>query len=261
MRMTEDLMRLTEDCKKEYNTPDSLAHGLGHVNRTANGAAWFVCKAGGTEREQEISYAAGLLHDIKRRKFESLSHAISGSERAPEILKRYSFTEDENNEIIIAIRDHRDLAEWKSIVHQSVYFSDKVFELMGAYMDFRGPFWVGEKFNEKYKDTDTKPLEALLILYEKARNKIFVPAKYPDFARDLVNYQIGWNSEFNEGLKNNEEWAVEMGMKMLDYGRKRIGFEEVILNYEPKNSKQKKWTKEMQDYIKGKKFSEFDNLL
>lgn len=259
--MTENLKRLVEYCKKEYENADSLAHGWGHVNRTAKGAAWFAEKSGGTEREQELAYAAGLLHDTRRKKFDSDSHAKEGSDNAMIVLNDYSFNKNEISEIADAIRDHRDLVKWKNTVHQSVYFSDKVFELMGAYMDFRGPFWVGEKFDVKYKDTDIKPIEALLILYGKANKKIFVSEKYPDFTRNLTCYQKGWNLEFHEGLRNNEDWAVELGLEMFEHGKKRTDFEKVILNYEPKISKQKRWASEMYDYIKGKKFKEFEKMI
>lgn len=259
--MTEDLKRLAEYCKKEYENADSLVHRWGHVNRTAKGSAWFVEKSGGTEREQELAYAAGLLHDIKRKKFDSESHARDGSENAVIVLKDYSFNKNEINEIADAIRDHRDLVEWKNRVHQSVYFSDKVFELMGAYLDFRGPFWVGEKFNEKYKNSDTEPIESLLIFYDKAKKKIFVPDKYPDFSRNLVDYQMTWNLGFKEGLKNNDDWAAGLGLEMLECGRNGIGFEKSILNYRPKKGKQQKWASEMQYYIKGKKFKEFEKMM
>jgi len=259
--MTKNLKRLAEYCKKEYENADSLAHGFGHVIRTAKGAAWFAEKSGGTEREQELAYAAGLLHDIKRKKFDSESHAIDGSNNVMTVLKDYSFNKIEINEIANAIRDHRDLVEWKNLVHQSVYFSDKVFELMGAYMDFRGPFWVGEKFTEKYKNSDTEPIEALLIFYEKAKKKIFVHNKYPDFARNLVDYQMAWNMEFNEGLKNNEYWAVELGIEMFESGRNGVDFEKSILYYKPNKGKQQKWASEMRDYIKGKKFKKFEKMM
>lgn len=259
--MTEDLKRLTEYCKKEYENADSLAHGWGHVSRTAKGAAWFAGKNGGSEREQELAYAAGLLHDIRRKKFDSELHAKDGSDNAVIVLEDYSFNKIEIKEIADAIMDHRDLVKWKNTVHQSVYFSDKVFELMGAYMDFRGSFWVGEKFNIKYKDTGTEPLEALLILYEKAKKKIFVPDKYPDFARNLVDYQMAWNMEFNEGLKNSEDWAVNLGLEMFENGRNGKDFDESILNYKPKKGNQQKWFSEMQDYVKGTKFREFEKMI
>lgn len=261
MQMTEDLKRLSEYCKKKYENADSLVHKWGHISRTASGSAWFVEINGGSEREQELAYAAGLLHDVKRKKFDSESHAKDGSDNAVILLKDYSFDINEIKEVSDAIRDHRDLAEWKSMVHQSVYFSDKVFELMGAYMDFRGPFWVGEKFDEKYKNSDEEPLEALLIFYGKAKKKIFVPDKYPDSARNLVDYQMEWNLEFSEALKNNESWAVELGLKMFGHGRKGFDFEKSILNCRPEGRKQECWISEMQDYVKGKKFKKFEKMI
>ncbi|MFZ3077936.1 MAG: HD domain-containing protein [Candidatus Aenigmatarchaeota archaeon] len=261
MRMTEDLMHLTEECKKIYENADSLAHRCGHIKRTADGAVWFVKNRGGTEREQELAYAAGLLHDIRRKRFNSKFHAMESSLAAPKILKRYSFTEDERNEIIIAVRDHSYLTDWKSLVHQSVYLSDKILELMGAYLDFRAPFYIGEKFEEVYKIKGVKPLEAILSFYQEYKNKIFIPSKYPDFVGNFVNYQMKWNLEFVESLENNKEWAIELGMNMFECGRKRIDFEKTIMNYEPNGIMQKKWADEMQSYVKGSKFKEFEKMI
>lgn len=60
-------------------------------------------------QEQEIIYAAALLHDIGRwvQYEDGTPHEKAGSRLAPEILKSCGFTKAESDGIIKAIEDHR----------------------------------------------------------------------------------------------------------------------------------------------------------
>lgn len=58
----------------------------------------------------ELLYAAGLLHDIGRwKEYESgIRHEIASAELAPEILEECGFSYEDRQEILRAIRNHRN---------------------------------------------------------------------------------------------------------------------------------------------------------
>ena len=77
---------------------------------------------------RELIYAVGLLHDIGRwQEYENgVSHEIASSKIAPQILEQCGFKEDEIQEIVSAILNHRN----KDVKEQSdlsglIYRADK----------------------------------------------------------------------------------------------------------------------------------------
>lgn len=253
------MKKLTEYCKSQYKKAEGVIHRWGHIVRTANGAVWFVKVLDGAEREQQLAYVAGILHDIVRPNTELISHAEASSERALQILQNCSeFTEDEKQKICEAIKDHRKPVEWKTPLHQSVYLSDKIFEHMGAYLDFRASVWAGELSHSDYKGME--PLEAVLNYYERASKK-FLTGEFPCFVDDLVTYQTDWNRSYLEDLQNGEDWAIDMATRLFDSGRKKEEFEVMLMSFKPSGRKQSNWRNEMSDYIQGKKFQHFQRLL
>ena len=60
--------------------------------------------------DKELLYACGLLHDIGRwQEYETgIRHETASAELAPGILRDCEFSEDEIEEIVLAIRNHRN---------------------------------------------------------------------------------------------------------------------------------------------------------
>ena len=258
MELTPGMQNLTEYCKSAYEKAETVIHQWGHIQRTTNGAVWFCSILGGTEREQQLAYVSGILHDIVRPTTEEICHAQASAEKALTIIGGYpEFTDSEKHEIYQAIKDHRKPVPWKSPLHQSVYLSDKICEHMGAYLDFRAPAWAGELSHSDFRGL--KPVEAVLHYYEKVSYK-FLTERYPNFVKDLVNYQTGWNRRYVDALKSNEGWAVEMAEKFFYSGRGKEDFEKTLLSFNPKGN-QREWVNEMRDYTAGKKFQHFRNLI
>lgn len=226
--------------------------------RTAKGAVWFVTICGGTEREEQLAYIAGILHDIVRPDTEERDHAHASAAKAFDILGGYpEFTDSENHHICEAIRDHRIPAAWKSPLHQCVYLSDKICEHMGAYLDFRASAWAGELSRSDFRGL--KPVEAVLLYYKKVSEK-FSPGRYPHFLEELIKYQTGWNRRYREALKNGEKWAVEMAEYLFYQGRNKEDFEKTLSSFDPEGT-QREWVHEMRAYVTGSKFQHFQNLL
>lgn len=261
MHLTEGMQNLTEYCKSEYEKAESVIHQWGHIIGTANGAVWFVKVLGGDEREQQLAYVAGILHDIVRPDTELICHAKASSERAVQILQNYpEFTENEKEKICEAVRDHRGPVEWKTLPHQCVFLSDKLFEHMGAYLDFRACVWVGELSHSDCKGIE--PIEAIIGYYNKrASKRKLSELGFPPFVAELVDYQAGWNWRYKEALEKGEEWAIDMATRLYDSGREKEDFDAMLMSFKPKNEKQSDWTNEMKDYLQGKKFQYFQGLL
>ncbi len=258
MELTPGMRDLTDYCKSLYEKAETVIHKWGHITRTTRGAVWFVQVFGGTEREQQLAYIAGILHDIVRPITETACHAQASADRALEIIKNYpEFTDSEKIKIYEAVRDHRNPVAWKSPLHQSVYLSDKICEHMGAYLDFRACVWAGELSHSDLQGLE--PIEAILEYYKKASQK-FLTGKFPHTVKELVSYQTNWNRRFLEAL-NNESWASEMAENLFYSGRKREDFEETLAAFTPEGDFQREWAREMNDYISGKKFQHFEHLL
>lgn len=259
VEVTHNIQDLITRCRHEYEKAESVIHRWGHITRTAHGAVWVVRVRGGTVRDQQLAYTAGILHDIVRPITEEVCHAQASAEKALKILEDYSeFTDDEKTKICQAIRDHRHPVEWESPLHQSIYLSDKIFEHMGAYIDFRAPVWAGELSHTDFSGLE--PIESVLKYYEKASKK-FLTGIFPDFVEDLVNYQTEWNNQYVEALQTSEDWAVEMAERLFFSGRRKVDFEHTLASFTPNGTNQREWAHEMREYITGKKFKHFQSLV
>ncbi|MBU7017826.1 MAG: HD domain-containing protein [Theionarchaea archaeon] len=258
MELTKSMQTLSEYCRLEYERAESVIHQWGHILRTARGAVFFVHVLGGTEREEQLAHTAGILHDIVRPDNEEVCHAQASAERALHIIDRYpEFTSSEKLEIYQAIKDHRYPVRWKSLIHKSVYLSDKICEHMGAYLDFRAPAWAGELSHSKFEGLE--PIESVLKYYKDVSQK-FLVENYPDPLKCLVDYQIDWNKRFVEALETNEGWAVEMAEQFFLSGKRREDFDSMLNTFNARGT-QEEWVTEMRDYIAGEKFEHFQDLL
>lgn len=249
---------LVATVKSHYTRAESVIHSWGHVTRTAQGAAWITKTMGGTPRQQELAYCAGMLHDIVRPVTEKKCHAQASAEKASTILEgEHYFSDSEKEKICTAIKDHRTPVFWNNLVHSSVYVADKVFEHMGAYLDFRAAVWAGELSHTDFKGLT--PVQAVITYYKKSWRK-FLTEMYPEYVKGIVDYQTQWNAIYWKALHNNMFWAVDMAETLFYAGRQKEDFDRVLHTFEPQG-KQKKWTQEMRLYIAGKKYPFFRKML
>lgn len=86
-------------------------HDMGHFLDVARLAMIFALQEG-LSLQEEMIYAAALLHDIGRwRQYEDgTPHEKASALLAPEILAESGFTEEEAGQILTAILDHRNAA-------------------------------------------------------------------------------------------------------------------------------------------------------
>lgn len=242
--------------KKETKNVVSVVHDFGHLKRTAIGAKWFVKILGGDKKEQKLAYIAGLFHDIVRPASENVCHAKASAEKSREILKQFKLNKADLERIILAMKDHREKLKWKSPLHSSVFFADKILEQMGPLVVFRRCMYIGECI--EYKNT---AFRETIIIHFKERLIKFNPDEFPKKFSELVNYQYFWPKKFLEMFENNKEWAIEIAKHFYKYGRKKMNLEEVIKGFESKNKEGKKYKKEALEYIREKKFKFFDRLI
>lgn len=259
MLFSRNTIELEKYCKKVYKDAESVIHRWGHISRVADGARWIVKINYGTSEEQELAYTAGLLHDIVRPITEKKCHAESSADEAGSILKDFKFKGSSMSKICKAIKDHRSPpSRWDSIFHQSVYLADKVFEHMGAYLDFRACVWAGELSHEDYKGLS--PTEAVLNYYEKASSK-FLDRNFPGFIKPIVSYQKRWNERFFKNLRNKKGWAEEMAERLFYKGKEKKDFDETLRRFEPKFNEQNRWKDEMISYIDSDLDSSIFNMI
>lgn len=259
MEMTPGMRVLTEQSRALYGDAESIIHQWGHIMRTTRGAVWVIDVVGGSVREQQLAYVAGILHDCVRPVTEEICHARVSGEKARSLLESYpEFTPHEKQAIVKAIQDHRKPVAWESRVHQSVYLSDKIFEHMGAYLDFRASVWTGELSRTDFKGMT--PLEAVIEYYTAASSK-FLTGIFPRWIQKIVEYQLQWNRTFLSALTSNQKWAVEMAENLVDAGMQGKEFEQILASFIPRGTEQEKWAREMEKYIRGDLLTYFKELL
>jgi len=100
-------------------------HDLSHFLDVAR-AAYILNLEKRLGIDQEMIYAAGLLHDIGRwMEYETgIDHAAASKELAAGILKRCGFSEEEIGELLSAIEGHR-AAKVSSPLGDLLYEADK----------------------------------------------------------------------------------------------------------------------------------------
>lgn len=89
--------------------------------------AWIINLEEQLNLNKEIVYAVGLLHDIGRwQEYEmNISHEIASANLAENILNKCKFTEEENNLILTAIKNHRTKKNTDDL-SRIIYTADKV---------------------------------------------------------------------------------------------------------------------------------------
>lgn len=259
MQLTPDIKELRERSIIHYAEHGTVVHDWLHIRNVANGAVFFVRALGGNEREQQLGYVSGLVHDWTREKIETITHEITSAEIVPEIMKDYSsFSGDEISEIVRAVRDHRKPTKWHSPVHQSVYLADKIFEHMGAYIVFRAPAWIGET-GDKYSGSN--PVEKMFNYCEKIKERVFLDGKTWGEFNKLAKYQQSWFDRFADSLTKKEEWAIDIINEFADVGKNNGNLEDAIINFKPKTPEQEEYHKETIEYLEGEKIIAFLKML
>ncbi len=78
--------------------------------------------------EKDVIYAAAILHDIGKAKQyeERIPHEIAGVKIAEQILMDLQFSEEEQEQILSAIRNHRRAADGEHVLDKLLYTSDKL---------------------------------------------------------------------------------------------------------------------------------------
>ncbi len=234
----------------------SVTHDFGHLKRVAIGASWFVKVLGGGKEEQDMAYAAGLLHDIFRPASEKVCHAKSSAIESEKILSDLNVEKADKEKIIQAIRDHRLPVKWTSTLHQSVYLADKILEQMGAFVAFRRCYYVGE--SEDYKGEEMARAFKEHFAYRMDRIK---KTDFPSSVSRLVDYQWKWLLDFSILLNREEPWTVRMGRHMYEAAQKRMLLDKAMGSYRPDTKEAEMYMKEAVDYMNGKKFVEFGRLV
>ena len=261
MIITDGMQRLVDETDSVYENASMRSHRKGHIHRTRDGAVWYVDHLYGEEREQQLAYVAGQLHDIVRPRTDEKCHAQLSSEKAYNILRDYSeFTEKEKVEICEAVKDHRKRPlEWKSPLHVSVYLADKTLEHMGAYLDGRVSYAAGA--NDLEELDGMEPLEWLKEYYSMASKK-FLEAKFPSFCHNLVSYQINWNNIFLKAMKDEQDWCCDMITQIAESAQNGMDMDEALTSFQPNDTlRQLDWSMEMKEYIDGSLFGTLRRLL
>jgi hypothetical protein len=242
--------------KKETRNVASVTHDFGHLKRTAEGAKWFVKFYKGIDKEMDLAYTAGLLHDIVRPPTSLVCHAKASAKRSRQILRQFKVDNETSREIIRAVKDHREKTEWKSPMHSSVFLADKIFEQMGAFIVFRRCMYAGECVEAK----DENPIENIKERFSRRLKKIN-PGEFPKELFNLVKYQYDWPLRFAESLEKGEKWTVEIADYFYLKGRQKQELEKTIRDFKPKFKESKEYKKEALNYIDGRKFKFFAKLL
>lgn len=105
--------------------------------------------------EKELVYATALLHDIGRHRqyMDGTPHQIASAELAPDILSECGFHEDESEQILEAILNHRnkDIAPEHSL-RGIIYRADKMSRSCFACKAEKQCDWKNDKKNLFLKD-------------------------------------------------------------------------------------------------------------
>jgi predicted hydrolase (HD superfamily) len=243
--------------KEETKNAESMTHAFDHLKRTAIGAEWFVKIMNGSKEDQNLAYIAGLLHDIFRPITRKKFHSQISAEKSIKILKKFNINENSIKKVAQAINDHSDFNQWNSLLHQSVFLSDKILELMGGCAVFRLNMYVGE--SKDYIKLSFK--EAMLTFWAEQIGK-WTPEKFPNIFRKLAKQRHEFLIIFFDAFKEKKEWAVNLAEQSYMNGKTHIlPIKNFIKEFKPISKKDRKFQKDAIDYIKGKKFKEFEKMI
>ncbi len=246
---------LINNVKKRVEDVTSLVHGFEHMERTATGAQWFTKVFGGTAEEQEISYIAGLIHDLHRPDTEKTDHMEASVNEAREFLHEIGFDESYSDRVLDLIEVHRRPTE-NDFFTQSVYFADKILEQMGAYVVFRRCIWIDE-----CTDFRGMPFKEAFVLHTKQRANNFSPDIFPEPLRRLVSYQFSWHWDFMEYIEEDNKEALELALYAYSNHKKFASIEELARSYITENELSGRYRKEALGYMSGRKLNEWAKLI
>ena len=215
------------------------AHAFGHFSRTAKGTDVFIQTA---EKEtKNLAYVVGLLHEERE-------------DRIEETLLPIGLSHEDVSKVIYSVHMTHKKSYVPNRVARAVHYSNKILEGDGAYIVFRRCHFCGE--SKKYRGW--KATDAITERFRNLKNK---PNNLPLFTEILVREQIKWSGRFLEAIESKEAWALDMGERLFLEGRARNDIENVVRRFETKTVEQEKFFKETLDYIEGKKYEEFKNLV
>lgn len=251
------IKKIEDFVRQEIKDREIISHDFGHLKRVAIGGRWFVKVLDGTKEDQDLAYVAGLLHDVVRYNTEKIYHSGPSAERSKKILEIFNVDEDIIKKIVQAVRDHSVIHQWESLLHKSSFLSDKILEMMGAYIVFRRYTFIGE--NNDFKKV---PFRKACVFYWSKRLEKYPPEKFQECLRKLVEYQRAWPIDFFERFKKGEGWVINLAKKSYDNGRTHeFSLEEFIRVFETTCEEDSRIKKEALDYIEGKKFKDFEKLI
>lgn len=124
-------------------------HGIEHLLDVAR-IAYIENLEQGYGISKEIIYAASLLHDVGRflQYSQGIPHEVAGAELAPRILEDCGFTEEEQQEILEVIREHRNKGQKTSRkLPGLIYRADKKSRNCGFCKACESCNWSQEKKN------------------------------------------------------------------------------------------------------------------
>ncbi len=246
-----------EDFVRKNIIDCTLTHDFSHFRRVALGASWLVKLLGGDEKEQDLAYIAGLLHDSVRPDTEKVDHAQASAEKAREILEGFDLEGGVIERICQAIGNHRKPVAWISPLHQSVYLADKILEQMGHYVAFRRCIYVGE-----CRDYVGKPFEESIEEHFAYRIAKFGVEDFPPRFRGFVREMMKPLLEFQGYFMRREAWALSLARFCYDAGRARnMTMDEAIRGFRPGGELAELWKREAIDYMDGRKFEGWSRIL
>ena len=239
---------------QNFDRESDAAHDLGHLRRVASGAQWFVRMSDGNNEEQQMAYVAGLLHDICRPKSGNADgHEIASAELSRKLLLKLNVDSETIEQVTDAISSHRAPAKWNSPAHESVFFADKVFELMGAMILFRRTVWVGEH-REFHNETVT---DSIIDRFESSNRK-HRPSHFNKSFRKLVNEQYSWPVRFLRALQDEEAWALYLGAAGFSNGaHEKKPINVFMRSFKPIEREDAKAKTEALKYFNGRKWNDW----
>ena len=244
--------------KKVYERTKDIrfvSHGFDHLKRTAIGAKWFAQLFGGSERQQNIAYIAGLVHDFERPRSEKIEHKDISAEEARKFLEQFRFAAEIIEQIIRMVEEHRYVSNLPPI-NQTLFLSDKILEQSGAFIIFRRCVYAGECI-----DFEGKPFFESITAHWKARMARFRPQVYNQKVSRLANYQYDWQLRFFKAFENSEDWAVDIAKQCYEEGKKqKKSIVQIVEDIEVSNDG-KDFKEEALLYINGKKFKRFEEMI
>jgi len=227
-----------------------------HLTRTATGAKWFTQVFGGTNEEQDVSYVAGLIHDLMRPPTENVDHTEISIREATNVLSKFTIPSDISQKILRCIEEHRIFHDIP-IIQQSVFLSDKLLEQSGAYLIFRRSYYIGECV-----DFTDIPFEEAVVTYWKRRMEKFFPENFHLKVRDLAQYQFTFPQSFFHAFQTKAPWAQTLAREFYSYGRnKQINLDDLIESYKSTDPQIMVLQQEAKEYIHGMKYNQFQTLI